>query len=190
MSQVALASEMIGAPGKHQPGKAFCRPLERVPQQYVEAGAGSRPALPLAYHQGFQEYGLLHSSPDTVPSASLMVTLRETKRRSSSHITWLLWGILIKKVSELGDHSPFTKIFEGRARFHSLQEHKLTLQPSLLLGVEASTRPKQEDAELSTFPPRERALSPHSAQPYSQGGQGWGAQGQICTALTLRCFRG
>lgn len=134
--------------------------------------------------------------PDTVPSASLMVSLRETKLRSSSHFTWLLWGILIKKVSELGDHSSFTQILEGRARrktlffslslsSHSHQEHKLTLQSSLLLQVEASTRPKQEDAELSTFPPRERALIPHSAQPYSQGGQGWEAQGQICTALRL-----
>lgn len=73
--------------------------------------------------------------------------------------------------------------------FDSPQERKLTLQPSVLLRMEASTRPKQEDAGLSTFPSRERALTPHSTQTFCQGiGDG---ESRDKSALTLSdAFRG
>lgn len=48
MSQAVLASGNDGVTGMHQQGKTLKKkkkkePLERVPQQYVEAGAGSSP---------------------------------------------------------------------------------------------------------------------------------------------------
>lgn len=49
--------------------------------------------------------------------------------------------------------------------------------------MEASTRPKQEDAGLSTFPSRERAPIPHSAQTFCQGDQG--GESRDKSALTL-----
>lgn len=91
MSQAALASAMMGSRvciGKQ--GKTFTGPTGRVPQQYVEAGAGSgRVSASILPPKSRSQF-----FPQTLfPPASLLLStspLRETKLRTSSHTTRLL----------------------------------------------------------------------------------------------------